>query len=144
MLVKTYGVKRCHGTRVDASNVQITTSKPTDTIRAVIGPCSHHQCAGVFLVKKPAYNSISTGGRAEVELTAYHWPRTGSKEYSKSGLRRPLGFRFSRSRLQAGDAVAAFDFRGVDRLKVKVAQAISALRGFAVLVKGGSLRWLCP
>ena len=90
--------------------------------------------AEVFLVKN-RLNSIST--RADLELTDYYL-RCTVKEYSK-WVEKALGISDLKSRLQAGEAVAAFDFRR-DRLKVTwLKQFLNA--GFEVS-EGGSLRWL--
>ena len=75
--------------------------------------------AEVYLVEK-RLNPIST--RAALELTDDNL-RCTVKEYSK-WVEKALGISDLRSRLQAGEAVAAFDFRR-DQLKIKVAQAIS-------------------
>jgi hypothetical protein len=84
---------------------------------------------------KNRLNSIST--RAELELTDHHL-RCTVKEYSK-WVEKALGTSDLKSRLQAGEAVAAFDFRR-DRLKIKwLKQFLNA--GFEVR-EGGSLRWL--
>ncbi len=63
---------------------------------------------------KNRLNSIST--RAELELTDHNL-RCTVKEYSK-WVEMALGISDLKSRLRAGEAVAAFDFRR-DRLKVK-------------------------
>ena len=90
--------------------------------------------AEVYLVEN-GLNPIST--RAALELTDDNL-RCTVKEYSK-WVEKALGISDLKSRLQAGEAVAAFDFRR-DRLKVKwLKQFLNA--GFEVS-EGGSLRWL--
>jgi hypothetical protein len=80
-------------------------------------------------------NPIST--RAALELTDDSL-RCTVKEYSK-WVEKALGISDLRSRLQAGEAVAAFDFRR-DQLKIKwLKQFLKA--GFSVS-DGGSRRWL--
>ena len=80
-------------------------------------------------------NPIST--RAALELTDDNL-RCTVKEYSK-WVEKALGISDLRSRLQAGEAVAAFDFRR-DQLKIKwLKQFLKA--GFSVS-EGGSRRWL--
>ncbi len=75
--------------------------------------------------------------RATLELTDDSL-RCTVKEYSK-WVEKALGISDLRSRLQAGEAVAAFDFRR-DRLKITwPAQFLKA--GFSV-GEGGSRRWL--
>src|ERR1700737_5493818 len=90
--------------------------------------------AEVFLVKN---RLNSTPPRAELELTDYNL-RCTVKEYSK-WVEKALGISDLRSRLQAGEAVAAFDFRR-DQLKIKwLKQFLKA--GFSVS-EGSSRRWV--
>jgi hypothetical protein len=90
--------------------------------------------AEVYLVQN-RLNPIST--RAALELTDDNL-RCTVKEYSK-WVEKALGISDLRSRLQAGEAVAAFDFRR-DQLKIKwLKQFLNA--GFSVS-EGGSRRWL--
>jgi hypothetical protein len=90
--------------------------------------------AEVFLVEN-RLNPIST--RATLELTDDNL-RCTVKEYSK-WVEKALGISDLRSRLQAGEAVVAFDFRR-DQLKIKwLKQFLNA--GFSVS-EGGSRRWL--
>jgi len=90
--------------------------------------------AEVYLVEK-RLNPISA--RAALELTDDNL-RCTVKEYSK-WVEEALGISDLRSRLQAGEAVAAFDFRR-DQLKIKwLKQFLNA--GFSVS-EGGSRRWL--
>jgi hypothetical protein len=90
--------------------------------------------AEVYLVEN-RLNPIST--RAALELTDDKL-RCTVKEYSK-WVEKALGISDLRSRLQAGEAVAAFDFRR-DQLKIKwLKQFLKA--GFAVS-EGDSRRWL--
>jgi hypothetical protein len=88
----------------------------------------------VFLVEN-RLNPIST--RAALELTDDNL-RCTVKEYSK-WVEKAVGISDLRSRLQAGEAVAAFDFRR-DQLKIKrLKQFLKA--GFSVS-DGSSRRWL--
>jgi hypothetical protein len=90
--------------------------------------------AEVYLVEN-RLNPIST--RAALELTDDNL-RCTVKEYSK-WVEKALGISDLRSRLQAGEAVAAFDFRR-DQLKIKwLKQFLKA--GFSVS-EGSSRRWL--
>jgi hypothetical protein len=90
--------------------------------------------AEVYLVEK-RLNPISA--RAALELTDDNL-RSTVKEYSK-WVEEALGISDLRSRLQAGEAVAAFDFRR-DQLKIKwLKQFLNA--GFSVS-EGGPHRWL--
>jgi hypothetical protein len=90
--------------------------------------------AEVYLVEN-RLNPIST--RAALELTDDNL-RCTVKEYSK-WVEKALGISDLRSRLQAGEAVAAFDFRR-DQLKIRwLKQFLNA--GFSVS-EGGSHRWL--
>ena len=90
--------------------------------------------AEVYLLQN-RLNAIST--RAELELTDYNL-RCTVKEYSK-WVEKALGISDLKSRLQAGEAVAAFDFRR-DQLKIKwLKQFLKA--GFDVS-EGGSRHWL--
>jgi hypothetical protein len=90
--------------------------------------------AEVYLVEN-RFNPISA--RAALELTDDNL-RCTVKEYSK-WVEKALGISDLRSRLQAGEAVAAFDFRR-DQLKIKwLKQFLKA--GFSVS-EGGSRRWL--
>jgi hypothetical protein len=90
--------------------------------------------AEVFLVQN-RLNPIST--RATLELTDDNL-RCTVQEYSK-WVEKALGISDLRSRLQAGEAVAAFDFRR-DQLKIRwLKQFLNA--GFSVS-EGGSHRWL--
>jgi hypothetical protein len=90
--------------------------------------------AEVYLVEN-RFNPISA--RAALELTDDNL-RCTVKEYSK-WVEKALGISDLRSRLQAGEAVAAFDFRR-DQLKIKwLKQFLKA--GFSVS-EGSSRRWL--
>jgi hypothetical protein len=90
--------------------------------------------AEVYLVEN-RLNLIST--RATLELTDDNL-RCTVKEYSK-WVEKALGISDLRSRLQAGEAVAAFEFRR-DQLKITwLKQFLKA--GFSVS-EGGSRRWL--
>ena len=90
--------------------------------------------AEVYLVES-RLRPIST--RAALELTDDNL-RCTVKEYS-GWVEKALGISDLRSRLQAGEAVAAFDFRR-DQLKIKwLKQFLKA--GFSVS-EGGSRRWL--
>ena len=128
---QTYGVN-VSGTRVDASNVKFDIKADAQPSRDMtLDPPPR---AEVFLVKN-RLNAIST--RAELELTDHNL-RCTVKEYS-TWVEKALGISDLKSRLQAGEAVAAFDFRR-DRLKVKwLKQFLNA--GFEVS-EGGSFRWL--
>ena len=80
-------------------------------------------------------NPISA--RAALELTD-DYLRCTVKEYSK-WVEKALGISDLRSRLQAGEAVAAFDFRR-DQLRIKWLKSFLNA-GFSVS-EGGSRRWL--
>ena len=90
--------------------------------------------AEVFLVQN-RLNPIST--RATLELTDDNL-RCTVQEYSK-WVEKALGISDLRSRLQAGEAVAAFDFRR-DQLKIRwLKQFLNA--GFSVSEGGCTVGW---
>ena len=90
--------------------------------------------AEVFLVEN-RLNPISA--RAALELTDDNL-RCTVKEYSK-WVEKALGISDLRSRLQAGEAVLAFDSRGVE-VKIKLLKEFLGA-GFSVS-EGSSHRWL--
>ena len=90
--------------------------------------------ADVYLVDN-RLNPIST--RAALELTDDNL-RCTVKEYSK-WVEKALGISDLNSRLQAGEAVAAFDFRR-DQLKIKWLKRF--LRAGFSVSEGSSRRWL--
>jgi hypothetical protein len=79
---------------------------------------------------------IST--RAALELTDDNL-RCSVDEYSK-GVKKPLEFQDFRSRLQAGEAVAAFDFRR-GQLKINLAQAVFEKQGFPLAKGARTVGW---
>ena len=128
---QTYGVNVAV-TSVDARNVKSTSRSTTNqSPNMTLYPPPR---AEVYLVEN-RLNPIST--RAALELTDDNL-RCTVKEYSK-WAEKALGISDLRSRLQAGQAVAAFDFRR-DQLKIKwLKQFLNA--GFSVS-EGSSRRWL--
>ena len=90
--------------------------------------------AEVYLVER-RLNPIST--RAALELTD-ETLRCTVKEYSK-WIEKALGMSDLRSRLQAGEAVVAFEFRR-DQLEIRWLKRFLKA-GFSVS-EGGSRRWL--
>jgi hypothetical protein len=128
---QTYGVNVAV-TSVDARNVKFDIKSTTNQSPDMT--LSPPPRAEVYLVEN-RLNPIST--RAALELTDDNL-RCTVKEYSK-WVEKALGISDLRSRLQAGEAVAAFDFRR-DQLKIKwLKQFLKA--GFAVS-EGSSRRWL--